>query len=349
MKPLDKDKTLVLRVCREGGYSYDGFQWPLVVGAKVSAPDWEDTEACGNGLHGWAEGKGGINASSYHSAPEAVWLVLEVSTKSIIHLDGKCKFPKAKVVFVGAIAAAAEYMSQYVSGPIIGQVVNEDEPHGTAVAGPLGLAIASTDYASAHAGFHGMAVAGHLGVATSGDCGVSNAKDTGISISGDGGTAAVGHGGIAVVRSDGIAVAENNGVAVVRSDGECRVGDEGIAVGESYSRAFGENQSVAITGFGGKSTTKKHSTSVTGYKGQSTAGDHSTAISGSYGKSVAGDYGTAITGHSGSASAGVGGVIIIHRDFPNPQPPVVGHIGQGDLKPNVLYQLGKKDKFEPAG
>jgi hypothetical protein len=44
--------SLVLRVCGPNGESYNGFRWPLTVGAEVVAPDWNERAECGNGLHG---------------------------------------------------------------------------------------------------------------------------------------------------------------------------------------------------------------------------------------------------------------------------------------------------------
>ena len=49
-----KAKTsLVLRVCRPDLTSRNGFAWPSEIGAKVEAPDWEESNSCGNGIHGW--------------------------------------------------------------------------------------------------------------------------------------------------------------------------------------------------------------------------------------------------------------------------------------------------------
>lgn len=44
--------VLVLRTVNADGTSYNGFQWPLEVGAVAECPDWDPAPKCGNGLHG---------------------------------------------------------------------------------------------------------------------------------------------------------------------------------------------------------------------------------------------------------------------------------------------------------
>lgn len=89
MKKLKKNEILVLRTCAKNGESYGGFTWPLTVGAVVTAPDWEPTNNCGNGLHGLPWGVGG----NYCDVSANVWLVLRVDIASdYIDMGNKCKF-----------------------------------------------------------------------------------------------------------------------------------------------------------------------------------------------------------------------------------------------------------------
>jgi len=100
----------VLRVCDHNFQSYRGFQWPQQVGEIVSAPDWEPTHACGSGLHGWYEGRGNILSAIaiWANEPNPQWMVLRVEGSQVIHLDGKCKFPQAEVVYHGTRQGAAD-------------------------------------------------------------------------------------------------------------------------------------------------------------------------------------------------------------------------------------------------
>jgi len=94
MRKLKANEILVLRSCGVGGASERNFVWPLTVGAVVEAPDWQDTDACGHGLHGlpWAQG------GDYCDNSAPVWLVLRVSTVKGNYRHGtgnmtdKCKF-----------------------------------------------------------------------------------------------------------------------------------------------------------------------------------------------------------------------------------------------------------------
>jgi len=51
-------EVLILRCCEKDGTSYNGFKWPLIVGAHVEPTSWNPEAVCGNGLHGWPWGLG---------------------------------------------------------------------------------------------------------------------------------------------------------------------------------------------------------------------------------------------------------------------------------------------------
>jgi hypothetical protein len=143
--------ALVLRSCRPDMTSHDGFRWPE--SGTVSAPDWEPTEECGHGLHGflWGEGDGALADWN----PEARWLVVTVLTDELIDLVGKVKFPRGEVVYCGDRISATAYLARFAFGrAIVG---------GTATAGDTGTATA---------GYRGTATAGYRGTATAGDGGI---------------------------------------------------------------------------------------------------------------------------------------------------------------------------------
>ena len=91
----------MLRVCSPDLTSHKGFQWPSTIGAKVVAPDWSDNANCGNGLHGWLHGAGDVSVAEHTNNPDAKWLCLEVDADTIVNLNGKVKFPRAIVRFIG--------------------------------------------------------------------------------------------------------------------------------------------------------------------------------------------------------------------------------------------------------
>jgi hypothetical protein len=79
--------------------SNNKFQW--VSNGAVEAPDWQPTEECGNGLHGWLWGEGEHTVSYHWDNQKAVWLVAAVWLTDVIDLEGKVKFPRAWVVYSG--------------------------------------------------------------------------------------------------------------------------------------------------------------------------------------------------------------------------------------------------------
>ena len=122
MKKLKNNEILVLRTCGEGGKSHGGFVWPLEVGATATAPDWEDTDECGNGLHGLPWGEGGIYCNP--SAPH--WLVLRVDTSAGGYRHGtgevtdKCKFKSCVIEAVFDVAKdATDLIRKYAPNGVV--------------------------------------------------------------------------------------------------------------------------------------------------------------------------------------------------------------------------------------
>ena len=180
-KRASKDKTapqaapatsLVLRVCRPDMTAYGGFVWPSDVGATVEAPDWRNDNDCGYGLHGWLYGQGAHGCVGHWAEEGAKWLVLEVETDSIVMLDGKCKFPRATVRFVGEKHDAAAYLIAHepraVGVAVIGVRIDVGDG-GTATAGALSK-LTGGDCATLTGGNDATLTGGDYATLTGGDC-----------------------------------------------------------------------------------------------------------------------------------------------------------------------------------
>ncbi len=158
---LNPYEVLILRLCRADMTAYDGFQW--VRSGTISAPDFLPTAQCGHGLHGWLRGEGDSGSCEFIIDSNAVWIVAAVKQSEIIDLEGKVKFPSARVLYAGdRITATAMIKRQYPDAAVIGCVVSSGD-HGTAIAGYMGAATA---------GHYGTATAGSQGTATAGDNGM---------------------------------------------------------------------------------------------------------------------------------------------------------------------------------
>ena len=160
---------LVLRCCRSDFTRRNGFVWPSEVGAVVVAPDWEPTEECGNGLHGWLYGHGDIACVTYWEEADSKWLVLEVD--DVIELNGKCKFERAVVRFAGGKSDAAAFLlenePQAESGKVIGLALSVGDKESVLI-GALGTATVG-DGGTATVGRGGTATVGDGGTATGGE------------------------------------------------------------------------------------------------------------------------------------------------------------------------------------
>ena len=234
-------KHYVLKTTKKDGTTYNGFKWPTEVGAKVTAPDWKPTNGCGNGLHGWLNGKG--DGTIGHIKDEGcLWMVLE--TDSYIDLVDKVKFESCTILHVGDRLSATKFLRNLVPDAtrMIGESIevggNEDSivgDYGTATAGDYGTATAgyrgtatAGDRGTATAGYEGTATAGYRGTATAGYRGKATAGNFGTATAGDRGTATAGDWGTATAGNGGKATAGYEGIATAGYEGTAIAGEKGI-------------------------------------------------------------------------------------------------------------------------
>lgn len=107
-----------LRTTDALGRSHGGFQWPLEVGAVVSAPDWSPKPVCGRGLHGLRNGLG--DASRLDWQDDALWWIVEADDAEAVDLSGKWKFPACRVIAFGPQADVTAKLYALCPGPIHG-------------------------------------------------------------------------------------------------------------------------------------------------------------------------------------------------------------------------------------
>ena len=143
-------KHLVLKCLAPGFTAYGGFQWPSEVGAEVVAPDWQPTEECGKGLHGWLNGEGDSSVADHFHTSDAKWLVLEVP--SFVELSGKVKFKSAKILHVGSRGECARYIWERTKAPRI-----------------LGLELIGGDHSTLTGGYRSTLTGGYRSTLTGGD------------------------------------------------------------------------------------------------------------------------------------------------------------------------------------
>ncbi len=108
--------SYVLRTCNADFTSrWDcDFRWPA--SGEVVCPDFEATEECGSGLHGFLDGCGDGNSAKWES--DAQWLLVAVPSDTIIDLGGEVKFPSGEVIFSSQdrLAVIAELEASRILG-----------------------------------------------------------------------------------------------------------------------------------------------------------------------------------------------------------------------------------------
>jgi hypothetical protein len=164
--PIEPVKEMLfLRTCKPGGISHSGFVWPLTVGATVTAPDWDPSPKCGNGLHGLKDGQGDARLMGW--SEDAIWIVF--SAPSGVDLIGKWKVQTATIRVVGDRRTATDYLVANKLSGVHGSTATAGDS-GTATAGYSGTATAG-EWGTATAGYSGTATAGYRGTATAGEWG----------------------------------------------------------------------------------------------------------------------------------------------------------------------------------
>ena len=231
-EPKPSETVLVLRTCAADGTSSHGFAWPT--SGPVEALDWQNTEECGHGLHGWLWGCG--DWSLKVKADKLLWLVVEVQKAVIVDLGGKVKFPKG--VVVGSFGAWNDAM-KFI------RVRIPDEYH-TVATGDSGHASAIGDYG------HASAIGDYGHASATGDYGHASAAGY------SGHASATGHSGHASATGEyGHASAAGDyghASAAGYSGHASAIGDSGhaSAIGDyGYASAAGDS-GWSIAGYGGR-------------------------------------------------------------------------------------------------
>ncbi len=155
----------LLRTCAADGSSYNGFRWPLTVGARVAAPDWDSQPRCGGGLHGLPSGIGGAGLLSFRE--DAHWLVFRARRADVVAIDAqKAKARRGTVAYVGDKAGALGFLAAHGCDPtaVVWAQATASGDRGQATAsGDRGQATASGD--GGHSISRHVARAGALGTA----------------------------------------------------------------------------------------------------------------------------------------------------------------------------------------
>jgi hypothetical protein len=195
----------VLRTCNADGTSYGGFQWNLTIGGVTTAPDWDPTDECGKGLHGFLNGEGDGRLAGWEN--DTLWLVVE-PIGNIIDLGRKVKFKSAKTLFAGNRFDATTHLRSLLVGDfaIIG---------GTSTSGYRGTST-SGDYGTSTSEYRGTSTSGYRGTSTSGDYGTSTSEYRGTSTSGDYGTSTSGDYGTSTSGDGGTSTSGDGGAIVIR-------------------------------------------------------------------------------------------------------------------------------------
>jgi hypothetical protein len=209
--------TYVLRTVKADLTAYNGFVWPR--SGPVSCPDWDPEPECGNGLHGLAQGEG--SSSLFSSEPDVLWMVVRVRTSEMVKTDnGKVKFPRGTVIYVGDILGATNLIKKKHPAskcvfahhvvPDKGVAISGDE--GTSTSGYAGTST-SGDYGTSISGYGGISISGYSGTSTSGEGGTSTSGDHGYSISGDDGTSTSGYRGTSTSGEHGTSISGGYGTS----------------------------------------------------------------------------------------------------------------------------------------
>lgn len=171
-------KAYILRTCDADMRSYGDFRWPTE--GIVEAPDWSPEVVCGKGLHGFLWGEG--NGQLANWSDDAKWIVAGI--EEWVDLEGKVKFPRAEVLFVGSRFEATELIrSLGARGAVIGGTVIGG--YGSTVTGGYSSTVTGGDRSTVTGGIGSTVTGGYDSTVTGGDAGTVTGGDCSTVTGGD--------------------------------------------------------------------------------------------------------------------------------------------------------------------
>jgi len=308
---MTTEKALAIRTCAKDGTAYGGFKWPLEVGATVTAPDWDSSPKCGNGLHALLDGNGDYSLLS--GDVDAVWQVVEVERDSVVAIDDKkVKFESCKIVYSGCMAGAMTMISDnWIK---------------------LALTVKDSEKIQSASGYSSqLAASGYSSqLAASGDYSrlAASGYSSRLASSGDSSQlAASGYSSRLAASGDYSRLASSGYSSRLAASGD----SSQLAASGDYSRLASSGDSSRLAASGD-------------YSRLASSGDYSRLAS-------SGDKSIAVcVGLHSTASAGKDGCIALSYwdDAAERFKLVVGYVGEKGIKENVAYKLNDKHKFVAA-
>jgi hypothetical protein len=276
---LTSTEILVLRDVRSDMTSYNGFKWPE--SGYVEAPEWMDTDTCGNGLHGLPWGEGG----DYRiGGSDAKQLLVKVDTvKGYRHGTGdmtdKCKFHSGEVVFCGSLKDATDILQIYA-------------PANTRI-----------NWATQTAGDASTQTAGNASTQTAGNDSTQKAGHYSTQTAGINSTQTAGNYSTQKAGNDSTQKAWNASIQTAWNDSTQTAGYASTQTAGINSTQKAGNDSTQTAG--NASTQKAWNDST------QTAGDYSTQTAGNASTQTAGNASTQTAGNDSTQTAGINSVQII--------------------------------------
>lgn len=104
----------MIRKCDFDGSRSHDFKYPMKVGSKVKAPDWNPDQVCGGGLHGLEDANGDWNLLDGDT-----WQVISYLEKDRVKIDtDKVKIRRGVVEYVGKGSGLIDFVNQGKLNPI---------------------------------------------------------------------------------------------------------------------------------------------------------------------------------------------------------------------------------------
>jgi hypothetical protein len=204
----DGEDVLIVRFCRKDGSngSDHPFQYPTTVGETVTCPDWDPSEKCGGGLHGWPWGM--FIGDGKNPEWDALWQVYAAKPADVANCDsgdfGKVKFRIGMLVFSGGWFGATSKVLAGQLAWVLNRTENSkdksDVDEGAASATGVSGAASATGWSGAASATGGSGAASATGV--SGAASATGGRGAASATGGRGAASATGGSSAAVVTGD---------------------------------------------------------------------------------------------------------------------------------------------------
>jgi uncharacterized protein (DUF2345 family) len=289
---LKKDEILVWKRCITEKTAYNNFEYPDT--GIVEAEDWEETNNCGQGLHGWTKG---FELYSDSDLKGNMVLLKVRKTDGYIELDDKVKFRKGEVVLNTPDIKEAHKVIRSVYPDVVLHWARLTAGDASTLMAGVCSTLTAGQRSTLKAGEESALTAGYNSTLSAGSESMLIAGDRSILAAGSESTLTAGDSSMLKAGDNSTLTAGSESTLTAGACSMLKAGSESTLTAGSESTLTAGTESILTAGEEGSTLTAgSESTLTAGSEAMLEAGDHSKLTAGDWSTLTAGSWSTLTAG-----------------------------------------------------